>query len=163
MRTLLFVTCLLTSFINSFAQDEKLFAKIENDSIHIVYDTAKFKADILAFIFDDYKSKPIFESVNVVKKAIIGDTTNFYYSIILIDQSNTVKVAKWLEKRGTELYIIYKSSQPNSLKTNYITCTGSDECTPSVLMFEGRLGWSCGKSAVCTPDSNCKMRKTLMM
>lgn len=163
MRTLLLIAFILTGSINSFAQDEKLFAKIENDSVYIIYDTAKFKADILELVFNDYESKPVFESVNVVKKAIIGDSTNFYYSINLIDNSGTIKVAKWLEQRGTELYMIDKSSQPNSLKTNYITCIGSDECTPSVLMFEGRLGWSCGKSAVCTPESNCKMIKTIMM
>jgi len=163
MKLLICLVILLMSTQVPVNAQEQLFATLQRRAVHIVYDTVQFKADVLDIVFSDYKQKPSLASLRVVHKPVVGDPAKLYYAVLISDTSGSIKIAKWLEQRGQNLYLIDKFSEDKRLQAYYFTCIGTEGCTPSVLSVDGELGWSCKESAVCTPDVSCRTIKSFLM
>lgn len=139
-----------------------LFAKIKNDKIIILKNT-----DSLIKLIENNittKKQLQFNQVSVKRqKTISADKKEFYY-VFIHDSINHIKISRWLEKKGKNLYF----NNDDAFKLTYNFCIGEDDCDPNLFYMDNEYFWSCKLDPKCliTPvDSTqikCKFTKLVI-
>ncbi len=143
------------------------FAKVYGERIEIIQDTTLLKEKLKENISFD---KPIdFDSVEIVKQTTIGDLQEDYYFVLIKNNQYRVKIARWLNLVGNELYFNDKTNQVDSFEQIYLTCIGNNDCYPEVFIFDNQRGWGCSKNPKCLIDTEqsdnleCYTYKTILI
>lgn len=146
---------------------ETPFAKIHEGKIIFIQDTTLLKEKLKENISFD---KPIeFDSVEIVKQTTIGDLQEDYYFVLIKNYQYRVKIARWLNLIGDELYFNNKTNQVDSFEQIYLTCIGNNDCYPEVFIFDNQRGWGCSKNPKCLIDTeqrdylDCYTYKTILI
>lgn len=126
------------------------FAKIENDKLIIIQDTTLLKQKLLENITSE---KPIhFNKVEILKRKTIGDVQEEYYFVLVTNNQYNIKIARWLNLVGNELYFNDKTNQVDSFEQIYLTCVGNNDCYPEVFIIDNKRSWGCTKNPKCITD-----------
>ena len=150
----------MLTYLNCAAQELKknyVFAEIKQGNFIILKDTAKLKSEIVELMFSDSANqfKPNFDRLEVRKLSSFGDTSIVYYSYLLTDNKNHIKVSKWLEKIGNKLYVIDDPKEEDMEKLYYFACIGKDDCFPEIRTEGKEKNWTCWRDKMCKVKSNC--------
>lgn len=95
-----------------------MFAKIYKERVEIIQDTLLLKQKLSENINFD---KPInFDKVEVIKQKTIGEIQQEYYFVLLKDSRNNIKIARWLNLIGDELYFNNKVNNGDAFEQTYL-------------------------------------------
>lgn len=143
------------------------FAKVYADRIEIIQDTTLLKQKLKENISFD---KPIdFNSVEIARQKTIGDLQEEYYFVLIKDSHSKVRIARWLNLMGNELYFNNKTDQNDSFEQTYLICVGNSDCNPEVFVFNNQKNWGCSKDPKCiiNPEKrdnlDCDTYKTILI
>jgi len=177
LKNIFFISFIFVNSCISFSQTDVqkstkkdlnfLFAKVYGERIEIIQDTTLLKEKLKENISFD---KPIhFDSVEIVKQTTIGDLQEDYYFVLIKNNQYRVKIARWLNLIGDELYFNNKTNQVDSFEQIYLTCIGNNDCYPEVFIFDNQRGWGCSKNPKCLIDTeqrdnlDCYTYKTILI
>lgn len=148
-------------------EGNELFAKIYKERVEIIQDTLLLKQKLSENINFD---KPInFDKVEVIKQKTIGEIQQEYYFVLLKDSRNNIKIARWLNLTGDELYFNNKVNNGDAFEQTYLICVGNNNCYPEVFIFDNKKEWGCSKDPKCISDlekkdiSDCDVYKTILI
>jgi len=152
--------CFLNTGANAQQKLEKLhlFAQIENDHIKYVADTVAFKRKLTQNLFGSSDKYDFI--ISVVRKKILNSPENIY-CMIVHDQKQHIKVARFLHQIDNKLYLNDNLEDEDLFEAYYRTCKGIEDCEPNVIELEGKLLWTCGESTdlKCrTPEQASKIK-----
>lgn len=143
------------------------FAVVYGERIAIIQDTTLLKQKLKENISFD---KPInFSSVKIVKQKTIGDLQEEYYFVLIKDSHSKVRIARWLNLTGNELYFNNNTNQNDSFEQTYLICVGNSDCYPEVFVFNNQRIWGCSKDSKCIiePEKrdnlDCDTYKTILI
>jgi hypothetical protein len=154
----LFLILFLT--INKSDSEDKLIAKIIPSGYEFVADTVQIKNLILENLLAEGSS---LNKVEIKKKQMNSvDFKEYYY--LSLTKGNSFYIARWLEKKGNNLYF----TNDSNFKMTYLICKGKDDCEPIVFDDLGNYMWSCGTNMFCTIDTinnplKCKTYKSIIL
>ena len=155
------------SFSKNFEKDP--FARIDKEGIVILKDTLPMKNSILKNISF---SKPVsLTKTQVIKRKMIGSGSQDFYFALWTNSESTLKIAKWLEKRGNKLiFVDINSDRQEDYKKHYLLCVGNTDCFPELIITDSSKVWNCTKELKCTPDlidssqtGNCRTYKMVIL
>lgn len=134
------------------------FAKIKGNTFVILQDTTQFKSDLINVLFSDTLelTKPVFDKIEIRKQVSFGEENEEYYFVLVYDLAKKIKVAKWLDKIGDNLFLSNQVDNDNYFHLYYIICKGPDDCFPEVGVIDSHKYWSCGRELMCKKDSKCR-------
>ena len=161
MYRLLIIIFLGSSFL--LKAQETHFASINNGNFEILLDTNIYKYELKEIIFGEEDSLHFYDRISIVRDSTFGDSKEEYFFILLEDFNLNQKTAKWLEKRGTNLFLIQEYNKKNRLQFYYYRCEGKTNCTPRVGIIGNKKGWSCDETFNCNIDGSCTLSKIYVL
>ncbi len=165
MRKLFFLAVFFT--LSCYAQETKQepIAVIKGDGFEFKIDTNAFKKEIVKHLFSGQEVE--FNSFEIKKQFTLGTKREFYY-LLLTDTKRHIKVAKWLNKQGNNLFTNDEIGEGDAFEQTYLTCQGINDCDPNVFEEGKDIGWLCGEELSCLamPEKDelkCKATKSLIL
>lgn len=141
---------------------EGLFASETEGKTEIAFDTVKFKNYLQAELFPNKKVS--LTTVEVKKQKALGSGEEFYY-VYLANKDNTVKIARWLNKKDDGFYFNDEFEEGSLFEQYYLICQGNGDCGPQLYEESNKRMWGCSTDIKCympnaeTPPS-CKVFKS---
>lgn len=162
--SLIIVIALSLNVASQESNTRKLFAEIKDDVLEFRYDTLLFKSFLVKNFYSDtaIRLKPGFDKVEIIRQLTFGECHDVYYSILVQDFEQNIRVAKWLTKDRNMLYLSDSCEKGDCLQAYYITCTGEESCFPEVGVENSIKYWSCGHDLICKPGYNCIKRISVL-
>lgn len=157
------VFCLYIFFSCSKVNTSGSFASIEEDTMEVNIDTTAFKKFLETKLFSNKDIK--FNTIQVRKQKALGAGKEFYY-VYLATKDNSVKVARWLNKKGNDFYLNDVMPDEGVLfEQSYLVCRGIGECSPQLFIDGERRMWGGTTVVACyagkeNPYPDCKWEMT---
>lgn len=148
-------------------QNYLLFAKIKNNVFDITADTAAFVKNIKDNLF---YGKVVNLNKITIRRQLTLEAKNEFYYILVTDEKQHIKVAKWLIKLDDQFFINDLISTGNLFEQSYLVCIGEGDCSPQVLEIEDEKQWGCSTDIQCYVDGaaaaaaakECKSYKSII-
>ena len=153
MKTSLLIISFFITII-SFAQQP--FAKIYKDVFVIEKDTVAFKKFLKDNLFSESKTEIRFDKVEIKKQKILTSDEEYFY-VVISDSKNHIRVAKWLNKIGDNLYSKDVIDDDDLFENIYQTCVGKQDCNMNVFVLDSKRYWTCGETMTCLTDEQAKL------
>ena len=134
--------------INSITTiSKKAFAKIDNGKFIFLQDTLSLKKRLI----DNISSKKdiFFDKVVILKQTTLGNNPKEFYYVLIKDSNNHIKISRWLNRIGDELFFSNKIIDGEQFEQIYHFCIGLEDCDPEVFDIDNRKFWNCSKDPTC--------------
>jgi len=151
--------CQITSSSNS----KKAFATIKNGAFIFKIDTVAYKKKVKEALFND--PDIVFNKIIISRQITLNTKREFYY-VMLSTKDNRIRVAKWLNKKGNNLFSNDEISEGDLFEQIYVTCEGAGTCSPQVYEDGTTKMWGCSEDIKCyigdKVNSDCKASKSII-
>lgn len=154
-----FGVCQTTSGSNS----EKAFATIKNGAFVIKIDTVAYKKKVKEALFND--PHIVFNKITINRQNTLNTKREFYY-VMLSTKDNRIRVAKWLNKKGNNLFSNDEITEGDLFEQTYLICDGDGTCSPQVYEDGTKKLWGCSEDIKCyigdKVNSDCTASKSII-
>jgi len=142
---------------------KKAFASIKNGAFVFKIDTVAYKKKVREALFADRNI--VFDKITINRQNTLNTNREFYY-VMLSTKNNRYKVAKWLNRKGDNLFSNDEITEGDLFEQTYQTCEGDGSCFPQVYENGDIRMWGCGGDVKCyigdKVDANCKSAKSIL-
>ncbi len=140
----------------------KPFATISGESYIFKIDTVGFKKNAKDNILPN--EDVVLQKIQIIKQVSLGAKNQFYY-VMVSSSDNKFKIAKWLNRKGNNLYVNDVLAEGDLFEQSYLLCIGDGTCGPQVFEDKGNRMWGCSEDLKCYTDrvklQNCQSVKSI--
>ena len=145
---------------------QKPFAKVIGEHFIIERDTVELKKFLKDNLFSESTKEILFDKVEIKKQKMLTSNEEYYF-VLISDSKNHIRIAKWLNRIGENLYSKENLDNGDLFENLYQTCVGEQDCQQNVFTIDSKRHWTCGEQIACMTEEqanlvDCKAYKSII-